>query len=105
MRSAVLVVVMVSIDGLIQSPARGCAPPTTITLRALGKRSCGRNPSGASSAKAAASAMPHTWAPNEMALRLISSSREITGLGASIWVGTVEAQNVKSQTQEDELVL
>src|SRR2546425_9944221 len=47
-----------------QSPSRGCAPPTTTTDLAPGRRSPGRCFSGAWASKAAASAMPQTVAPD-----------------------------------------
>src|SRR5689334_15277133 len=64
MRSVVPIVDKSHGDVATQSPARGCAPPTTRTVRAPGRRSAGRCFAGADASNAAASAMPTTVAPD-----------------------------------------
>src|SRR5215468_9320209 len=64
MRSVVPIVCMTHGEVAAQSPSRGCAPPTTTTDRAPGRRSPGRCFAGACASKAAASAMPQTVAPD-----------------------------------------
>src|SRR5215472_12604644 len=63
MRSVVPIVCMTHGEVAAQSPSRGCAPPTTTTERAPGRRSPGRCFSGARASNAAASATPQTVAP------------------------------------------
>src|SRR5262252_2138516 len=64
MRSVVPIVCRTHGEVAAQSPSRGCAPPTTTTDRAPGRRSSGRCLSGARAPKTAASAMPQTSAPD-----------------------------------------
>src|SRR5439155_17156584 len=68
MRSVVPIVESSHGEVATQSPARGCAPPTTTTVRAPGSRSAGRCRAGAWASKAAASATPTTAAPALMAI-------------------------------------
>src|SRR4030095_15250551 len=64
MRSVVPMVWSTHGEVAAQSPSRGCAPPTTTTARAPGRRSPGRCFSGARASNAPASATPHTTAPD-----------------------------------------
>src|SRR5881409_1552506 len=68
MRSVVPIVESSHGEVATQSPARGCAPPTTTTVRAPGSRSAGRCRAGAWASKASASATPTTAAPALMAI-------------------------------------
>src|SRR5438445_5082633 len=68
MRSVVPIVESSHGEVATRSPARGCAPPTTTTVRAPGSRSAGRCRAGAWASKAAASATPTTAAPALMAI-------------------------------------
>src|SRR2546428_11565766 len=68
MRSVVPIVESSHGEVATQSPARGCAPPTTTTVRAPGSRSAGRCRAGAWASKASAPATPTTAAPALMAI-------------------------------------
>src|SRR5439155_12061160 len=82
MRSVVPIDCMTHGEVAAQSPSRGCAPPTTTTDRAPGKRSPGRCFSGAGTSKALASAMPHTVAPDLSATDLSTLLLTVAGSGS-----------------------